>query len=243
MICRNCNAQVDDDLIFCTNCGVRLVVPTGRTVSMNDSIVTKVAGAKPPKSSSNLKWLALIVALIAIPASIFGVYLLMNSSKNSQVAQNLNKQTAPVQTPTRKTEANQNSNANISNANISAENTNAANTNLNSNLSTPPIETEVMNERIEIAPKTHYAKPFKIEGDTKTFIGQVELLQGETYKGFIYLQSQYDEHFPDELYKMFSFGEEKKSEIKSTLVPEDYVLVFVNETDKSIIIRGNFRLE
>lgn len=243
MICQNCGAQVDDDLIFCTNCGERQVVPTGRTVSMNDSAVTKAADANPTKSSSNLKWLALIVALTAIPASIFGVYLLMSSSKNSQVAQNINKQNAPVQTPTRKAETNQNSNANISNANVSGKNTNAANTNLNSNLSTPTIKTEVMNERIEIAPKTHYAKPFKIEGDTKTFIGQVELLQGENYKGFVYLQSQYDEHFPDELYKMFSFGEEKKSEIKSTLVPEDYVLVLVNETEKPIIIQGNFRLE
>ena len=63
MICQNCNAQVDDDLIFCTNCGERQVVPTEQTVLMNESVVTKVANAKPPKSSSNLKWLALIVAL------------------------------------------------------------------------------------------------------------------------------------------------------------------------------------
>lgn len=243
MICQNCNAQVDNDLIFCTNCGVRLVVPTEQTVLMNDSVVTKATNATPPKSSSNLKWLALIIALIAIPASIFGVYLLMNSSKTTQVSQNINKSNSPVQTPTRKAETNQISNANISNTNVSGENTNAANTNLNGNLSTPATKTEVMNERIEIAPKSHYAKPFKIEGDTKTFLGKVELLQGETYKGFVYLQSQYDEHFPDELYKMFIFGEEKKSDIKSRLIPQDYVLIFVNETDKPIVIQGNFRLE
>ena len=81
MICQNCHARVDDDLIFCTNCGERLVVPTAQTVSLNDSIVTQNAVVKPPKSSSNLKWLALIVALVAVPASIFGIYLLMNSSE------------------------------------------------------------------------------------------------------------------------------------------------------------------
>lgn len=243
MICQNCGARADDDLIFCTNCGVRLIVPTAQTVSLNDSVVTQTANAKPPKSSSNLKWLALIVALIAIPASIFGVYLLTNSRKNSQVSQNINKPTLPVPTSTRRAETNQNSNTNISNANTSNENTNSANTNQSENASTPKAKTEVMNERIEIAPKSSYAKSFTIEGDTKTFLGKVELLQGETYKGYVYLQSQYDEHFPDELYKMFIFGEEKKSEIKSRLIPQDYVLIFVNETDKPIVIQGNFWLE
>lgn len=242
MICQNCNARVDDDLIFCTNCGERQIVPTAQqTVSMNDSVVTKAVNAKPP-SSSNIKWLALIVALVAIPASIFGVYLLTNSQKNSQVAQNVNKSNSAVPTPTRKAETNQNSNANVSTANSSNgvwENTNSE----NSNVSNSNSKTEVMNERIEILPKSSYAKSFTIEGDTKTFLGRVELLQGETYKGFVYLQTQYDEHFPDELYKMFIFGEEKKSDVKSRLIPENYVLVFVNETDKPIVIQGEFWTE
>ncbi|MEO6589763.1 MAG: zinc ribbon domain-containing protein [Pyrinomonadaceae bacterium] len=240
MICQNCQAQVDDDLIFCTNCGVRLAVSTGQTVLMNAPVVTKNAVAKPHKSS-NLKWLALIVALIAVPASIFGVYLLINSSKNSQVSQNINKPNSPVQTPTRKTKTNQNSNADSSNANSII--TNSENINHSENLSTPKNRTEVMNERIEIAPNTLYARQFKIVGDTSTFRGKIELLQGETYKGFVYLQSQYDEHFPDELYKMFIFGEEKKSDIKSSLIPQDYVLIFVNETEKPVIIQAEFWIE
>lgn len=245
MICQNCGAQVDNDLIFCTNCGVRLVVPTAQTVSMRDSVVAKNVDAKPPKSSSNIKWLALIVALIAVPASIFGVYLLMNSQKNSQVSQNINKSNSPVQTPTRRAETNQNSNANASNLTATANSVDAnwSNTDQTENSPTPETKIEVMNERIEIAPKSSYAKSFTIEGDTKTFLGNVELLQGETYKGFVYLQSQYDEHFPDELYKMFIFGQEKKSEIKSRLIPQDYVLIFVNETDKPIVIQGDFWLE
>lgn len=243
MFCQNCNARVDDDLIFCTNCGERLVVPTAQTVSLNDAVVTNNAAVKPPKSSSNLKWLALIVALIAVPASIFGVYLLINSQKNQQIAQNINKSNPPVQTPTRKAETNQNSNSNASNSNTNSVNVNPANTKTDENSSTPQTKTEVMNERIEIAPKTHYARPFKIEGDTATFRGKAELLQGETYKGFVYLQSQYDEHFPDELYKMFIFGEEKKSDVKSRLIPQDYVLIFVNETEKPIIVQAEFWIE
>lgn len=246
MICQNCGAHVDDDLIFCTNCGVRQVVPTAPTVSMNDSVVTKVDNAKPPKSSSPWKWLALIIALIAIPVSILGVYLIMfrpNYSQISQTQPNVNKSNSPVPTPTRKAETNQNLNANVSNANDSNENTNSQESNSNENSSGSKKKTEVMNERIEIEPKSSYAKSFTIEGDTKTFLGDVELLQGETYKGFVYLQSQYDEHFPDELYKMFIFGEEKKSEVKSRLIPQDYVLIFVNETDKPIVIQGNFWLE
>lgn len=245
-MCQNCGERVDDDLIFCTNCGVRLVVPTAqRTVSLNDSVVTKAGNAKPPKNSSPLKWIALIIALIAIPVSIFGVYLLMNRPNYSQVSQtqpNSAKSNSPVSTPTRKAETNQN-NSNSENANESSANESSADENSNENASAPKKKTEVMNERIEIAPKSSYAKSFTIEGDTKTLLGKVELLQGETYKGFVYLQSQYDEHFPDELYKMFIFGEEKKSEVKSALVPENYVLVFVNETDKPLVIRGNFWLE
>lgn len=243
MICQNCNARVDDDLIFCTNCGKRLVVPTAQTVSINDSVVTQAAHAKPPKSSSPLKWIALIIALIAIPISIFGVYLLMNSQKNSQVSQNINRSNSPAPTPTRKPETNQNSSANVTNANTNSAETNSANTNSNENSSTPKAKTEVINERIEVEPKSHYSKSFTIEGDTKTFLGEVELLQGETYKGYVYLQSQYDEHFPDELYKMFIFGEEKKSEIKSRLIPQDYVLIFVNETEKPITIQAEFWTE
>ena len=238
MVCQNCRAQVDDDLIFCTNCGERLSAASAQTVLLNDSVAAKTRAETRQKSSSRLKWIALIVASIAIPVSIFGVYLLMNKAKNSRITQNVNKSNIPAKTPLREANIDKNSNAEVSN-----KETNSANTNLNKNASTPNGKIEVMNERIEIAPKSHYARPFKIEADTAKFVGTVELLRGETYKGYVYLQSQYDEHFPDETYKMFIFGQETKSEIKATLVKEDYVLIFLNESDKPIMIQGNLRLE
>src|SRR5215213_3585729 len=115
MICRNCQTEVDDDLIFCTNCGERLFqtkeeVPT---VLISEPVYKKPDAAKPLKTSSNLKWVALIVALIAIPASIFGILLLQ--SQNRQSALNATQTKTPTPSPTRKANTNQNSNANVSN--------------------------------------------------------------------------------------------------------------------------------
>lgn len=55
MICQNCQATVDNDLIFCTNCGERLpeTKSESQTVLLKDSVVTKTSIEKPPKPSSN----------------------------------------------------------------------------------------------------------------------------------------------------------------------------------------------
>ncbi len=240
MICQNCRTEVDDDLIFCTNCGGRLVETRNeaQTVLMNDARVTKPENTKPPKSSSNLKWVALIVALIAIPASIFGVYLLMNSQRNSQVSQNINKPKTPLPTPTRKTNTNQNLNTDIADAN-----TNQANDNANTNTAEGSDKIIVMDERIKIEPKSHYSLSFEIPKENLKLVGEAKLLEGEKIAGFVYLQKSYDEYFPDPLYKMFSFEGRKTAEIKAPLVEENYVLIFVNDTDKPMVIQGNFSVE
>ncbi len=235
MICQNCQTKVDDDLIFCTDCGERLFHTKSepQTVLMNDSVITKSTIEQPPKQSSNFKWIALIVALIAIPASIFGVYLLTNSK---QVAQNTNKTKTPSPTATRKATANQNSSENISN-------TNANTTNAETNSATHQYKTEIMNERIEIYPDSHYSMSFEIGKENTKLVGQAKLLEGEKITGFVYLQKSYDEYFPDPTYKMFSFEGRKTAEINATLVENEYVLIFVNDTDKPMIIQGNFSVE
>lgn len=239
MICQNCHEKVDNDLIFCTNCGERISGTSNQvqTVSINDSQLTKISTEKTAKASSNIKWIALIVALLAIPASIYGIYLLMNSNKDQQIVQNSSKSNAPTQTPSRK---NTNQTANLDNTNKNI-NSNANLENINSNLNTKTeklTETEIINERIEIYAKSSYAKSFGVKTETAKIVGDVEVLQGEDIKGFVYLQTAYDEYFPDETYKMFSFGEGKKSVVDQTLVKENYVLVFVNDSDKSVIIKS-----
>jgi flagellar basal body-associated protein FliL len=260
MICQNCQAKVDDDLIFCTNCGARLFEPKSEpqtglindaaarptdaespvpTVLMNDPAATPIAGEKPPKSSSNFKWIALILALIAIPASIFGIYLL-NKSNKPPVTQTVNKSNAPANKPTPKPAANQNSNVNTANVNANTANINKTS---NTNSASPQNKTEIMNERIEIAPHEHYARPFDVPDETARITGKVKVLQGEKIGGFVYFQKSFDEHFPDETYKVFSLGGSKEFEVDQTLVAEKYVLVFVNDTDQPVVIQGNFSIE
>ena len=239
MICQNCHANVDNDLIFCTNCGERLLETKSesQTVLIKDAVVTKTSIEKPLKPSSNLKWVALIVALMAIPASIFGVYLLMNQNRPQQVSQNTSKPNIPKPTATPKANTNQNSTANVSNSNT------AADSNANANTAEPDTKIEVMNERIEIAPKEHYTVPFEIEKENIKLVGEAKLLEGEKITGYVYLQKSYDEYFPDPTYKMFSFEGRKAAEIKAALVEEKYVLIFVNDTDNPMIIQGTFSLE
>ncbi|HMS40643.1 MAG TPA: hypothetical protein PKE69_10480, partial [Pyrinomonadaceae bacterium] len=144
MICQNCHEKVDNDLIFCTNCGERIsgIESAEQTVLKNDSQVTKNSPENTAKTSSNIKWIALIVALLAIPASIFGVYLLMNPNK-PQIPQNPAKTNSVAKTPTGKTNSTTNSNLDNFHKNFNADN---SNTN-QSNTETPVKEVEIINER------------------------------------------------------------------------------------------------
>jgi len=239
MICQKCHAEVDDDLIFCTNCGERLIhlqTETPTVLINNPAPTQSTANSPVPKPSSNLKWIALIIALIAIPASIFGVYLLMKSGNNQEITVNVNKPKSPSPTPTRKANSNQNSNANVSNVNT-------ANSNSNSNSSNGTEKIEVMNERIEIAPKDHYAVPFEIDDETARLKGKVTVVQGEKVEVFVYIKSEYDSYFPDPVHKVSGFETRKSEESNQVLVEQEYVLVFVNSSDKPLVIQGNFGIE
>jgi hypothetical protein len=244
MICQKCGSTVADDLIFCTECGERLHQPTeqNRTVLMNDSVVTKISTAKETRPSSNLKWAALILALIAIPVSLFIAYQLFSAQRNDQSAANVNSKPVvkPSNSPNTKPKANSNVQTNVSNANENMANTNAdwANSNLPAEENSPGGEQkEIWNERIEIAPGKHYAVPFKTEGNAK-ITGNIKLLEGESIEGYVYLQSEYDEHFPDANYKVFSFDGDQEAAIDQNLVKDNYVLVFVNNTDATNMIEG-----
>lgn len=238
MICQNCQSKVDDDLIFCTNCGARLFQPNEETPTV---VITEPRPTTPDKvkeqKSSNLKWVALIIALIAIPASIFGILLLQ--SRNQQVTVNAAKTNTPTATPTHKpSNTNQNANANVSNANA-----NKANSNANANATINQNKIDVMNERIEIEPKEHYAVPFEIESAKARLKGRVTVVQGDKVEVFVYIKSEYDTYFPDPVHKVSSFETGKSEEANQVLVKEEYVLVFVNKSDKPLTIQGNFDLQ
>lgn len=243
MICRNCQANVDDDLIFCTNCGARLYENADQlpTNAMSDSVAAQSSRTNA-KKSSNLKWVALIVALLAVPAALLGAYLLMRKPNQPTIVQNTAK---PA--PTRKANTNiANSAANNSavNGNFNQNaNSNFNPSNANANANTNAVNaasqtTAIFDEQIEIAPGEHLAYPFKLASNAK-FTGELQIISGDEIKGFVYFQEQYDEHFPDETYKVFGFaGANPKPE--QTLVPQDYVLVFLNPNQSATTIKGKF---
>ncbi|MBS1792519.1 MAG: zinc ribbon domain-containing protein [Acidobacteria bacterium] len=244
MICRKCQAQVDDDLIFCTNCGARLYEATAENPTV---LLTDAAGALPTaetvvaKRPSRLKWIALIVALVAIPASLFGVYLLVSQSRNGPPANAANKPKTPAASPSAKTSPNQNQTANKP-----ATDANASNANANSwadEKNPPKQKTEIMNERIEIAPGEHYARPFKVTAKTAVFKGKATVLRGDAVDCLVYSQKAFDEEFPDDTYKEFGFGVSKSEETEQTMVTGSYVLVFVNNGEKAVTVQGSFSIE
>ena len=264
MICQNCQAKVDDDLVFCTSCGTRLNETWSQTptVLLNESVETKTAIPEVQKSNSNLKWIALIIALIAIPVSLLTAYLIFTNSKPAQISNNnqtkpvnsatpvANRQNTNIATPNNFVNivnaVNTNANTNVSNANISNSN---ADSNSNSNVAETLDEdwlnekapadkrTEIWSERIGIAPQNHFAIPFSVDGNDK-IIGIVKTLAGPPVEGYVYTQSAFDEHFPEETFKMFSFGGEKNSKIEQTLIKEKYVLVLMNKTKTPLLIYG-----
>jgi len=241
MICQNCRATVDNDLIFCTQCGERLQEPmnSAQTNLMPDSVITKSSALQPTPKSSSLKWAALIIAVIAVPASLLGGYLLLKQN-NRQVSQNPNKQNAPTATPIRKT--NQNNQTNISESNSNISNSNNVETNQAAD-SADPGKTEVMNERIEIAPDSHYALPFEVKDETARITGDVKISEGQPIEGYVFFKDMYEQHFPDATYKVFSIDVTKDSSINQTLVKGDYIIVFVNKNDKSSVIQGSIIIE
>lgn len=254
MICQNCNASVDNDLIFCTECGSRLhqTVSNPQTVSMNDSVVTKVSETHPQNSKSNLKWVALIVALIALPVSAFIVYRMLSNSKPVQTAVNSSTLAKNAAAPAaNKLNTNASAPNNLSNVNIqnnlnavtNKEGTNEESANSNQ------VETveekgdgsrvEIWNDHIEIAPGEHLAVPFEATSDGR-IVGNVNTLQGAPIDGLVYLKSEYDDHFPDPIYKFFSFGGDRNTELDGRVVKQKYVLVLMNNSKAPTIIQGKF---
>jgi hypothetical protein len=248
MICQNCRERVDNDLIFCTNCGERLSVTADQasTVVMNEPVLTKPSKqAHPTKGNSNLKWVALILTIMAIPASLLIAYLLLANSKSQSVSDKSNTNSVP--SINRKVNSNSQNkmpnettgNANVSNSNIAVSEANVNSNSSNSNRNdSAKGQTQIIDERIEIAPGAHLAYPFKLDSEAKIF-GEAKVLQGAAIEGYVYFQDMFDQHFPDANYKVFDF-DGKNPKVEQTLVKGDYVLVFINKNKTSATIQANF---
>lgn len=164
------------------------------------------------------------MALIALPLIGWAAYRLYSDSKQTQTAANQTK-------PSNQSTPSQN--------NQNTKSTTAGSTDedwLNEKAPSGK-RAEIWNERIEVAPGDHYSVSFSIDSDAH-IIGEIEALRGTPIEGYVFLQSVYDEHSADPIYKVFSFDGEKTSKIEQTLTKENYVLVFVNNSNASIMIQG-----
>lgn len=248
MICQNCQTEVANDLVFCTECGSRLhqTISDAQTVIMPESVVTKATAPPIEKPKSNFKWLAIVLGIIVaivIPLSLIITYFALNSTKP-----NANNKPINSSTTTNRKANNQNKTANSLVNNLNSANnwnlndkSNNTNENTNSNVSLKASETKILDERVNIDADGHIAFPFKVGGDIK-IVGEVELLDGEQYEGFVFLQEVYDEHSVDSTYKMFSFdvNQGKTAQVEQFLPKGNYVLVFSNSDGKGASLKAKF---
>ncbi len=242
MICQKCHTNVDNDLIFCTNCGVRL----GETFANQQNQTNEATVVLPnqTKKKSNLKLILLIIGIITVPFILgLGFLVYFNLSANKTVTQKPTPKPLPTKTIKPK---NQNKAVDIGvNTANSEVNTNTTNENSETNAedkNLPKSESVIVDDNVNVDENSHVAFPFKVTEDSVKIIGTVKILDGEQYQGYVFLQDLYDEHSVDPLYKMFSFGsdEEKTDNIEQYLIKGDYVLVFANTDGKGVSVKAEF---
>lgn len=238
MICQNCQKEVDNDLVFCTECGARLheTISNAQTVIIPDSVVTKTSHPVP-KPKSNLIWIALIVALIALPASLGIIFLIYKNLSNQQVSNkpaNNSANTANRKTP------NQNKTVNtpVNISNTDWTNTNSKVTNENTEKESPKPPKVIIDERINIYADSSIAFPFTVDEQAK-IIGKTEIVNGEKFAGYVFLQEVYDEHQVNPNFKVFSF---EGDQVEQFLPKGNYVLVFADSDGKGVSLQTKFTL-
>ena len=73
-------------------------------------------------------------------------------------------------------------------------------------------------------------------------IGEVEIVNGEQYEGYVFLQEIYDEKSVNPDYQMFGFDsyQSKSAKIEQILPKGDYVLVFANKDGQGVSLQVKF---
>lgn len=258
MNCPNCHTQVDNDLIFCTNCGQRLMQSQAETPTVvnpkkaeTSSVGNPNTLGQPntvPEKSKRWIWALLSLFILGISALIFfSVFIYRVGNSGDTVANTKSKPTATVEkTPALNENENNKSNLVNNNANIAASantaNTNSiANANPDSDKQTPK---DIFNEQIELGAGEHKTVDFTVDvnGLTK-IVGKVETLNGESMNLYVYTKDGYKMYFPDTTYKLFDY-DGKLINVEQVLhVKDEYALVFLNKNDKPISVKGKISLE
>jgi uncharacterized membrane protein YvbJ len=222
MICQTCQATVDNDLIFCTECGSRLTQNWGNAQSEATVVLNNPpTQTQPVKKSSPLKWILAIVGLLGI-AGVFGIGLLIFLNPFSKPAK-----------PSKHDEINVNRSADHDSSDSE------------SNKKSDDEETTVIDERVNVDKNSHIAFPFKVTDDYVEFAGEIENLGSEKFEGYVFMKDLYDEKTVDPLYKMFSLNTSsgKISKTEQFLFKGDYVLVFKDTSGKGGSLKATFSVK
>ena len=241
MICQNCQSEVADDLVFCTECGSRLheTVSSVETVVMPKPPVTQTDELKPNKT---LKIATIIVGIIAL-LTILGLAAIMvfNPFSQKPVAQNTTPKPSKTSTPK---PANQNKNANViannSNANDNLANVNSnTSTNENTAKEPPKLAEVILDDRLNIYADSSVAYSFTVDDDLAKIVGSAEITRGEQFEGYVFLQQVYDENQVNPDKKIFSF---ETGQVEQYLPKGDYVLVLANSDGKGVSVNAKFTM-
>jgi flagellar basal body-associated protein FliL len=257
MLCQNCHSSVDDDLIFCTSCGVRLVQPSNTSANQTQR-PTEVFNQQTEQTTaifqnqvekkSKLKWI-LLIAVISIVPIVLGIgifaYISLNSTKT--VANKSTTKPTPTAKPKPKNE-NKSDNTIVNNSNsevdVNANVDNNSKSNSNDEEEKEPDLTakKIIDETFSVDADAHIVFPFTVSENGVYVIGEAKILDGESYDGYVFIKEIYDEYKVNPTFKMFSF-ESKKGEsanIKQYLIKGDYVLVFSNKDGKGVQVKAEF---
>jgi flagellar basal body-associated protein FliL len=257
MLCQNCHSTVDDDLIFCTNCGVRLIQPSNTSANQTQRATevfdqqteqTTAIFQNQVEKKSNLKWILLIAAIIIVPIVLgIGIFAYISLNSTKTVANKSTPKTTPTAKP-KQTNQNKSANTIVNNSNSEANSNVDVNVNSNYNSSEEiedkPTETEsvILDDTVSVDADKYVAFPFKVKEDGEMINGKVEILEGENYEGYVFIKEVFDEYKVNPSFKMFSF-EEKKGKIaivEQYLIKGDYVLVFKNSDGKGVQVKAEF---
>lgn len=227
MICKNCQAIVDNDLIFCVNCGSRLIggAETNRGIPAQPTIAFSV----PQKKRNHLILIAVIPLLgIAVLATILGIIAwLPASSKNETRKDN--------SLPEKSTNADYPKNGEDRGAESDSLNNPPA-----SNAKTAINgERIIVDETLTIGKNEHKAFPYQITDNSTMLRGQAELLEGENFRAYVLLKDAYDTFLADPTYEVYGFKGKRGEIIKINefTSADKYVLVVENKSVQPISLK------
>lgn len=226
MICKNCQASIDDDLIFCVNCGIRLVggLDTNRGMPAQPTVPFSIV----QKKRNPLILIAVISLLcVGVVATFLGIIVWLkpfsgNETRKSASSAENNDADYP------KSAGNSNADSNAFNKNQSS----------NEKAATDEEKT-IVDETLTINKNEHKAFPYQITDNSTMLRGQAELLEGESFRGYVLLKEAYDTFLADPSYKVIGFSGKRGEIVKINefTSADKYVLIIENKSSQPINLK------